>query len=246
MTKHGSGKNSRKRGAGKDGHGKRRSGKEREIAAALPPVNSQDPEPIEPTVVDFWFDPACPWAWITSRWMLEVEQVRPLRTVFHVMSLAILNERREVSEDYRRMLDGSWSAARVALAVEREYGQEQLSAFYTALGSRYHPQREPRTRDTVEKALTDVGLPSELADLGDTGDWDDELRASHRRGVDPVGDDVGTPVLHVDGVAWFGPVVTPAPTGEDAGRLFDAVRELATYPGFFELKRTRTVGPIFG
>jgi 2-hydroxychromene-2-carboxylate isomerase len=200
---------------------------------------------VEPTVVDFWFDPACPWAWLTSRWMLEVEQVRPVKTIFHVMSLAVLNQDKDISDDYRAGLNNTWAAVRVALAVEREYGQEQLAAFYTAIGTRYHPQGESRDRETIEKALSDVGLPTELADLGDTGDWDDDLRASHSRGMDAVGYEVGTPVIHIGDVAWFGPVITPAPQGEAAGRLFDAVRELATYPGFYELKRTRTRGPIF-
>ncbi len=209
-----------------------------------------EPEPVttvavEPTTVDFWFDPACPWAWLTSRWMVEVEQVRQVKTIFHVMSLAVLNQSKDIPDDYRAGLNKTWAAVRVALGVEREYGQEQLAAFYTAIGTRYHPQGEPRDRDTIEKALSDVGLPTQLADLGDTGDWDDDLRASHHRGMDPVGDEVGTPVIHIGDVAWFGPVITPAPTGEAAGRLFDAVRELATYPGFYELKRTRTQGPIF-
>jgi Mycothiol-dependent nitroreductase Rv2466c len=197
------------------------------------------------TIVDFWFDPACPWAWLTSRWMLEVEQVRPVKVVFHVMSLAVLNESSATSPDYRRSLDRSWAAARVARGVERDYGPEQLSAFYTAIGTRFHPQAEPRTQETIEKALADVGLPTQLAALGDTATWDDDLRASHHRGMDPVGYEVGTPVIHVGNTAWFGPVVTPRPTGEDAGRLFDAVLTLAGFPGFYELKRTRTEGPDF-
>jgi hypothetical protein len=204
-----------------------------------------EPAETEPTIVDFWFDPTCPWAWLTSRWALEVETVRPVKVVFHVMSLSVLNEHREVSEGYRRALDNSWAPVRVALGVERDYGQEPLAAFYTAIGTRYHPQGEPRTRETIEKALADVGLPTQLAGLGDTGDWDEDLRASHRAGMDPVGYDVGTPVIHVGDVAWFGPVLTPRPTGEQAGRLFDAVLELSTYPGFFELKRARTSKPTF-
>jgi protein-disulfide isomerase-like protein with CxxC motif len=211
--------------------------------SAAPEAGS--PTQAEPVVVDFWFDPACPWAWLTSRWILEAERVRPVRVIFHVMSLAVLNQGRDLSEDYRRSMDNAWAAVRVALAVEREYGQESLAAFYTAIGTRYHPQGEPRTRETTEKALADVGLPTGLAELGETGDWDDDLRASHRRGMDPVGDDVGTPVIHYNGSAIFGPVITPAPTGEEAGRVFDAVVTLTTFPGFYELKRTRTSGPIF-
>lgn len=230
----------------KKGKTKRTSRKKSTIVASAPaPSPAAAPVRADPTVVDFWFDPTCPWAWLTSRWVLEVEAVRPIKVVFHVMSLSVLNENREVSEDYRRALDNSWAPVRVALGVEREYGQEQLAAFYTAIGTRYHPQGEARTRETLEKALADVGLPTQLAALGDTGDWDENLRASHRAGMDPVGYDVGTPVIHVGDVAWFGPVLTPRPTGEQAGRLFDAVYELSKFPGFFELKRARTLGPIF-
>lgn len=210
--------------------------------SVAPAESSSSPEPV---VVDFWFDPACPWAWIASRWILEAEKVRPVRPVFHVMSLAVLNQGRDLPDGYRQFLDGSWPAVRVALAVEREYGQESLAAFYTAIGTRYHPQGEQRNRETTEKALADVGLPTSLAELGETGDWDDDLRASHHRGMDPVGDDVGTPVIHYNGSAIFGPVLTPAPTGEDAGRVLDAVVTLTTFSGFYELKRTRESGPVF-
>lgn len=195
--------------------------------------------------VDFWFDPTCPWAWMTSRWMLEVERVRDVRTTFHVMSLSVLNEGRDLPDDYRAAMDRSWAPVRVALAVEREHGSDALRAFYTALGTRYHPGEEPRERATLEAALADVGLPSSLADAGDTDALDEELRASHHAGMDPVGDEVGTPVLHVNGMALFGPVISPAPRGEAAGDLFDGFVKVTAYPGFFELKRTRTVGPIF-
>jgi hypothetical protein len=195
--------------------------------------------------VDFWFDPICPWAWMTSRWMLEVEKVRPVKTVFHVMSLSVLNDGRDISEDYRTMLAAGWAPVRVALAVEERYGQEQLRAFYTAIGTRIHPEQQGFGRETIEGALRDIGLPPELADAGDVGDNDDALRVSHHAGMDPVGYDVGTPVIHVGDVAFFGPVMSPAPKGEEAGKVFDGVLALASYEGFFELKRTRAVGPIF-
>nr|NLI51725.1 DsbA family protein [Propionibacterium sp.] len=196
--------------------------------------------------VDFWFDPICPWTWITSRWLLEVEKVRDVRATFHVMSLAVLNEGRDLPDDYRALMDQAWRPARVALAVERDHGQDALRAFYTALGTRFHPRDEPRDRATVEAALADCGLPAGLAAAGETDADDDALRASHRAGMEPVGEDVGAPILHVNGLALFGPVISPAPTGEAAGDLFDGFVKVTAYPGFFELKRTRTVGPIFG
>lgn len=228
-----------------DKKAKNKAGRSIAAAPASEVAPAESPSPPEPVVVDFWFDPACPWAWLTSRWILEAEKVRPVRVVFHVMSLAVLNQGRDLPDGYRQFLDGAWPAVRVALAVEREYGQESLAAFYTAIGTRYHPQGEPKTRETTEKALADVGLPTGLAELGETGDWDDDLRASHHRGMDPVGDDVGTPVIHYNGSAIFGPVLTPAPTGEEAGRVLDAVVVLTSFPGFYELKRTRESGPVF-
>jgi hypothetical protein len=200
---------------------------------------------VETQTVDFWFDPICPWAWMTSRWILEVERVRPVKAVFHVMSLSVLNSGRDLDEGYRTMLDKGWAPVRVALAVEEQYGQEQLRAFYTAIGTRIHPGQQGFGRDTIEGALSDVGLPPALADAGDVGDNDEALRASHHAGMDPVGYDVGTPVIHVGDVAFFGPVMSPAPQGEEAGKVFDGVLALASYEGFFELKRTRAVGPIF-
>lgn len=197
------------------------------------------------TVVDFWFDPICLWAWLTSRWILDVEKVRPVKTIFHVMSLSVLNQGRDLDEEYRQGMDQAWAPVRVALGVERQFGSEQLAAFYTAIGTRIHVQQEERGRDVISAALADLGLPPELVELGDTGNNDDDLRASHHAGMDPVGYDVGTPVLHVGGHAFFGPVFSPRPHGEEAGRVFDGVLALAAYPGFFELKRTRDVGPIF-
>lgn len=195
--------------------------------------------------VDLWFDPICPFAWMTSRWLLEVEAVRDVHVTFHLMSLAVLNEGRDLPADYRALMDEAWAPARVCLAVEREHGAEALRSFYTALGTRLHPGEQPRTRATLEAALADAGLPVALAASGDTDAHDDALRESHREGMEPVGDDVGTPVVRVNGMSLFGPVISPAPTGEAAGELFDGFAKVVAYPGFFELKRGRTVGPIF-
>lgn len=195
--------------------------------------------------VDFWFDPICPWAWMTSRWMCEVEKVRDVKTTFHVMSLSVLNEGRELDAEHRRIMDEGWAPVRVALAVEEKYGSQGLADFYTALGTRFHPGREPRTAETIAAALADCGLDESLVAAGDTDANDDALRRSHHEGMDAVGDDVGTPVIHINGKALFGPVLSPAPKGEEAGELFDGFVKVTAYDGFFELKRTRTVGPLF-
>jgi len=231
----------RKTGSTKTASTKEKSKKKNAAGGAS--SNGQRPGTV--TTVDFWFDPTCPWAWMASRWMLEVEKLRPVKTVFHVMSLSVLHSGRDLDPSHQRSMDLRWAPARVALAVEEHYGQEQLSAFYTALGTRLFPGDEELGRSVLEGALSDVGLPPELADAGDTGDNDDALRASHHAGMEPVGLDVGTSVIHVNGIAFFGPVFTPAPKGEDAATVFDGVLKIASYPHFYELRRTRTLGPIF-
>jgi predicted DsbA family dithiol-disulfide isomerase len=199
----------------------------------------------ERTPVDFWFDPMCPWAWMTSRWMLEAARVRDLEPSFRVMSLAVLNEDKDVPEEYRRMLEKAWGPVRVCVAAAAKAGDEVLLPLYTALGNRIHLEGREVDRTLVEEALAEVGLPTELADVMTSDEYDEPLRESHATAMERVGEDVGTPVISVDDVAFFGPVVTPAPEGEDAGRLWDGVLAVASTPGFFELKRTRTKGPDF-
>lgn len=194
-------------------------------------------------VVDFWFDPACPWAWLTSRWMDEVTRVRDVEVRWHVMSLSVLNEGRDLPETYRALMDDSWAPVRVLVAAARDHGDKVLKPLYDALGSRRHTDRRTDTAAIVEEALAEVGLPPELAEVGATDEVDDLLRASHGEAITLVGDEVGTPVVAIDGVGFFGPVITPAPTGEAAGRLFDGLALVTQVPGFYELKRTRTVGP---
>jgi protein-disulfide isomerase-like protein with CxxC motif len=203
-------------------------------------------ETTERTPVDFWFDPLCPWAWMTSRWLLEVEAVRRIAPSFHVMSLAYLNQdKTDISDEYRDFLKGAWGPVRVCIAAAEAEGDDVLLPLYTALGNRIHLDKRKADRALVEEALEEVGLPAKLADAMDSTEYDDALKKSHHMGMDQVGMDVGTPVISVDGVAFFGPVVTPAPKGEAAGKLWDGVLLVAGTPGFYELKRSRDRGPDF-
>ena len=198
------------------------------------------------TPVDFWFDPICPWAWIASRWLLEVAQLRPVRPRWHVMSLSVLNEGKpDLPEQYKELLVKGWGPVRVVIAAEQKAGPEILGPLYTALGTRFHHEKAPLERATIEAALAEVGLPADLADAMDSADFDEALRASHADGMDRVGYEVGTPVISLDGTSFFGPVLSPIPRGADAARLWDGVMLVVTADGFFELKRSRTRDPIF-
>ncbi|MFI9778683.1 disulfide bond formation protein DsbA [Streptomyces sp. NPDC051956] len=222
------------------------------MSPAQDPVARRATGSAEETPVDLWFDPVCPWAWMTSRWLLDAARQRDLDIRWHVMSLAVLNEGKEdgLPERYLRLLTEGWGPVRVVTAAREKFGDEVVGPLYTALGTRIHQQGLGPTREVIAAALDEAGLPAELIEYADLDTYDTELRASHQEGIELVGQDVGTPVIAVPGpdgeqLAFFGPVVTPAPRGQAAARLWDGVLLVAGTPGFYEIKRGRTQGPVF-
>jgi protein-disulfide isomerase-like protein with CxxC motif len=201
--------------------------------------------PAEQPPVTFWFDPICPWAWMASRWLDEVATLRGFPVEWKVMSLAVLNEGRDLSPFYQDLMARAWAPVRVITAARLAHGREVVKPLYDAIGAHLHPGGRQDWPAVLEEALAAVGLPASLLDAADDASNDDELGREHREGMDLVGTEVGTPVIRVGDVAFFGPVLSPAPTGEEALRLWDGVVAVASYDGFFELKRTRTREPLF-
>ncbi|MDP4986491.1 MAG: disulfide bond formation protein DsbA [Candidatus Nanopelagicales bacterium] len=197
------------------------------------------------TKAEFWFDPSCPWAWITSRWILEVQAQRDIEVKWNIFSLAVLNEGRELKPEYRERIDKTWGPVRVIAAAKKKNGYEVVLPLYTEIGTLFHPGAKPVAKETISEALQNQKLDPTLIDFYDTNDFDQDLRDSTKAGLALVGDDVGTPIISIEGVAFFGPVLTPAPKGSEALKLWDGVLAAASLPGFFELKRTRTARPQF-
>ncbi len=199
--------------------------------------------------VQFWFDPLCPWAWITSRWMLEVEKIRPVTTQWRIMSLAYLNlvqhEGKGLSQEYLERMSQSWGPVRVCAAAAQQAGPAILGPLYTAIGTRFHVQGRREEPGALSEALEETGLPASLAGAAGTEEFDQLIKDSHHEAFDEVGLDVGTPVIRVRGRVMFGPVITPAPKGEAAGELWDGVSLVIKADGFFELKRSRDRKPTF-
>jgi 2-hydroxychromene-2-carboxylate isomerase len=191
------------------------------------------------STADFWFDPRCPFAWITSRWILEVERVRDVDVSWHVMSLSYLNENKDVSEEYRKKLEDGWGPVRVVMAAQEHVGPQTLLPLYTAMGQRIHVEKSGATREMAAAALAEAGLDAQLVEAWDDSSYDEAIKKSHHQGMDQVGDDVGTPTIAFEGAAFFGPVLNRIPRGEEAGRIWDACVTLSANPHFFELKRTR-------
>lgn len=194
---------------------------------------------------DFWFDPVCPWAWMASRWMLEVAEQRPVDVSWHVMSLSYLNKGRQLDAFYTELMDRAWANVRVLTAARLAHGEEVIFPLYESMGRQIHLEQNKNYEEVIDAALAEVGLPAALAEAKNSTDFDEELAKEHHRGMDQVGDEVGTPVISVEGTAFFGPVVSPAPKGEAAAKLWDGVLLVAQTDGFFELKRSRTRDPIF-
>jgi len=190
--------------------------------------------------VTFYFDPTCPFTWRTSRWLRNVTQPRGHTIGWKLMSLKMLNEGRELPEAYRDRVAFSIRAVRVLQATLDNHGADALDRVYTEFGTRLHYQHAPLDDDLLVTAIAAADLPADLAKSADDDGLDATIRASHDAGQARVGQESGSPIVAIgDGPGFFGPVVVPVPEGEEAEKLYDAVRLLSSVPAFSELKRSR-------
>lgn len=182
---------------------------------------------------------------MTSRWVDEVAKHRPLEVTWRIMSLAVLNENQDVPESYKAFFPRALRYTRLVAAVSELEGPQWVKPLYDELGERIHPGGSKNPDEVIPAALAALGLNADYGKYSDSDEYDEQMRSSHFDGIGRVGEDVGTPVIAVNGVAFFGPVISPAPTGQQALTLWDGVVAAASYEGFFELKRSRTRDPQF-
>jgi len=206
--------------------------------------------------LDFFWDPVCPWAWITSRWVHAVVDRTGIDVDWRFIALKIVNEEKgyapEVQERYLKVHGLGFSLLRVAAAVREKHGRAPIGDLYTAFGSRIHVEKDApslRTVDGVAAVLAAHDLDPALAAASESDAFDDVVRADTELALARAGRDVGTPVLTFgppDGYSFFGPVIAKAPVGDDAVKLWDTVQTLASFPGFAELKRSIRSTPEVG
>jgi 2-hydroxychromene-2-carboxylate isomerase len=192
------------------------------------------------TAIEFWFDPTCPFTWRTSRWAREVERAGEATIEWKVMSLGILNEGREIPEEYREGMVRGARFLRALVATEELGGSDAVGRLYDALGAHLYDEDEGLADDVLLRSVSDAGLDGSVADAADDETRDAAVRASHEEGQRRVGTESGSPITAYDGgPAFFGPVVAPAPTGDDATTLLTAMASLSKVGAFSEVKRSR-------
>lgn len=199
--------------------------------------------------VEFYWDPVCPWCWITSRWMIDVGSQKQIQVNWKLFSLKKINAGRDIAKDFKILHEMGLRALRVAAAVRKEYGNEGIAKLYTVMGTRYHHDKEDIDEpEVLDKILQTCGFAKQLADAVNKNAWDKMIAADMDQAIAKVGRDVGVPLIVLDGgkgPGFFGPVFSPAPSGQAAVELWDAIIVAGRTPGFFELKRTREIGPQF-
>ena len=200
--------------------------------------------------VEFYWDMVCPWCWITSRWMEDVSRQKNIHINWKFFSLKKINEGRDIPERFRTSHAIGLRALRVAAAVRQDYGNDAVGKLYTVMGSRrHHDQQDIGTQEMLEELLDLCGLPQTLAAAADDESWDQVIEADMEQAKAKAGDGVGVPLIVLDGgegPGFFGPVLSPAPVGEAAVQMWDAMVTVGRMPGFYEFKRTRETGPVFG